>query len=126
MKFIYGKQDWKTRQRGQENCYLLTNGLGGFSSGTMIGSNTRNDHAFFMACVEPPNYRFNMIHRLEEELCRQEKVFHLSGQEYEDNSMSEEGYQYLSSFSFDDYPKWIYQADGVEVVKKIAMKQEKI
>lgn len=31
MKWIYGKQDFKTLSRGQENCYLLTNGLGGFS-----------------------------------------------------------------------------------------------
>lgn len=123
MKFIYGKQDWKTRERGQENCYLLTNGLGGFSSGTMIGSNTRNDHAFFMACVEPPNHRYNMIHRLEEEVCRQGKTFHLSGQEFENPDLNEEGYQYLSSFSFEDCPRWSYQADGIEVVKKIAMKQ---
>ena len=32
MKFIYGKQDWKSFERGEENCYLMTNGLGGFSS----------------------------------------------------------------------------------------------
>ncbi|MFR7443600.1 MAG: hypothetical protein ACLUUO_09200 [Sellimonas intestinalis] len=30
MKWIYGKQDIKTLERGQENCYLLTNGLGAF------------------------------------------------------------------------------------------------
>lgn len=123
MKFVYGKQDWVTRKRGQENCYLLTNGLGGFSSGTMIGSNTRNDHAFFMACVEPPNYRYNMIHRLEEEVKFGESCFHMSSQEYVDAGLNEEGYQYLSAFSFEDYPKWIYQAQGVEIVKKIAMKQ---
>ena len=123
MKFIYGKQDWKTRERGQENCYLLTNGLGGFSSGTMTGSNTRNDHALLMACTEAPNHRFNMIHRLEEELIRQEKAVHLSSQEYADKKYNEEGYQYLSAFIFEDYPKWIYQTEGVEVVKKIAMKQ---
>ena len=125
MKFIYGKQDWKTRERGQENCYLLTNGLGGFSSGTMTGSNTRNDHALLMACTEAPNHRFNMIHRLEEELIRQKKAVHLSSQEYTDKTYNEEGYQYLSAFIFEDYPKWIYQTEGVEIVKKIAMKQGK-
>lgn len=123
MKFIYGKQDWITRERGQENCYLLTNGLGGFSSGTMIGSNTRNDHALLMACVEAPNHRYNMIHRLEEQLLRQGEKIHLSSQEYVDAELNEEGYRYLSSFTFEDYPKWIYQVDGVEIIKKIAMKQ---
>lgn len=41
MKWIYGRQDWKTLERGLENCYLLTNGLGGFSSLTMIGAVAR-------------------------------------------------------------------------------------
>ena len=31
MKWMYGKQDWKTRERGLENCYLMTNGLAAFS-----------------------------------------------------------------------------------------------
>ena len=35
IKWIYGRQDWKTFVRGQENCYLMTNGLGGYSSLTM-------------------------------------------------------------------------------------------
>lgn len=66
MKWMYGKQDWKTRERGLENCYLMTNGLGGFSSMTMTGAVSRNDHALLMACTTAPNCRYNMIHRLKE------------------------------------------------------------
>lgn len=66
MKWIYGKQDSKTLERGQENCYLLTNGLGGYSSLTMIGSAARNDRAFLMASAKAPNHRYNMVHRLSE------------------------------------------------------------
>ena len=32
LKFIYSRQDMPTADRAQENCYLLTNGLGGYSS----------------------------------------------------------------------------------------------
>ena len=123
MRFVYGKQDWKTLERGQENCYLLTNGLGGFSSQTMIGSSSRNDHAFFMACVKAPNHRYNMIHRLEETLLLKGKSVHLSSQEYEDAQKNEEGYRYLSAFVFEHYPKWNYQIEGVEIVKRIGMLQ---
>ena len=123
MRFVYGKQDWKTLERGQENCYLLTNGLGGFSSQTMIGSSSRNDHAFFMACVKAPNHRYNMIHRLEETLLFKGKSVHLSSQEYEDAQKNEEGYRYLSAFVFEHYPKWNYQIEGVEIVKRIGMLQ---
>lgn len=125
MRFIYGKQNWNTRERGEENCYLLTNGLGGFSSGAITGSATRNDHALLMACVEPPNHRYNMIHRLEEELERADKCVHLSGQEYLNSEQNEEGYRYLSAFSFEDYPEWTYHLDGMEIIKRIAMKQGK-
>ena len=72
MKWMYGKQDWKTRERGLENCYLMTNGLGGFSSMTMTGAVSRNDHALLMACTTAPNCRYNMIHRLKEELLIEE------------------------------------------------------
>lgn len=68
MKWVYGKQDWKTFERGLENCYLITNGLGGYSSLTMTGAAARGDHAFFMACTEAPNHRYNMIQRLEEQI----------------------------------------------------------
>ena len=68
MRFRYGKNDWKTFERGEENCYLMSNGLGGFSSLSLIGSCNRNDQAVLMACVHSPNNRYNMIHRLEEHM----------------------------------------------------------
>ena len=51
MRYLYGRQDFKTFERGEENCYLMTNGLGGFSSLTVIGSCGRNDHAVLMSCA---------------------------------------------------------------------------
>ena len=95
MKWIYGKQDIKTLERGQENCYLLTNGLGGFSSLTMIGSAARNDHALLMGCTQAPNHRYNLIHRLREVLETKKEKKVLSSQEF-DGGTAEEGYRYLS------------------------------
>lgn len=94
MKWIYGKQELKNLERGQENCYLLTNGLGGFSSMTMTGSVARNDHALLMACVQAPNHRYNMVHRLKESLCLGEEEIVLSSQEFADG-YKEEGCPYF-------------------------------
>lgn len=114
---------------------MLTNGLGGFSSCTMIGSNARNDHALLMASIKAPNHRINMVHRLEEALefagenreagaaPAVQKKF-LSSQEYVDAEKNENGYQWLSQFAFEEIPCWTYQVQGVEVVKQLAMKQE--
>ena len=122
MKWIYGKQELKNLERGQENCYLLTNGLGGFSSLTMTGSVARNDHALLMACVQAPNHRYNMVHRLKECLCFGEEEFVLSSQEFADGQ-KEEGCPYLSSFVLDDIPIWKFLVHGVEIRKETAMKQ---
>lgn len=124
MKWVYGKQDWKTFERGQENCYLMTNGLGGFSSMTMTGSAARNDHAFLMACVKAPNNRYNVIHRLAEQIEAEGDTYILSSQEFADGGR-EEGYRYLSSFSYEDTPVWRFLVNGIEVEKEAAMRQGK-
>lgn len=123
MKFIYGKNDWKTLERGQENCYLLTNGLGGFSSGTMVGSNTRNDHALFMACTKAPNKRMHMVTKIEESIEKNGQVYDFACQEYE-KDRALEGQKFLNSFAFEYVPQWTYQAAGVEVIKTVCMKQQ--
>ena len=120
-KWVYGKQDWKTYERGQENCYLMTNGLGGFSSMTMTGSVARNDHAFFMACTKAPNNRYNMVHRLAEKLRIGDREYVLSSQQSADGKV-EDGYRYLSEFSYEDTPMWRFHVNGVEIVKEAAMK----
>lgn len=120
MRWIYGKQDFNTIARGQENGYLLTNGLGGFSSMTMLGSAARNDHAVLMACVQAPNHRYNVIHRLAESLQIGEEVFTVSTQEFADRP-SEEGYRYLSAFVYEGIPLWKFQIAGVEMQKEIGM-----
>ena len=97
MKWIYGRQEFKTVERSEETCYLMTNGLGGFSSLTAAGAAARNDHAFFMACVKSPNSRYNIIHRLREQVG--DRV--LSTQEMADGP-GEAGCRYLSSFTWED------------------------
>lgn len=125
MKWIYGKQDWKTLERGLENCYLLTNGLGGFSSLTMTGGASRNDHALLMACTKAPNCRYNLVHRLKEELLTETgENKTLSTQEFKERE-PEQGYLYLTSFTYEDTPVWRFLIDGVEVRKEIGMLQKK-
>ncbi len=126
MKFIYGKQDWKTFERGEENCYLMTNGLGGFSSLSMIASCSRNDQAVLMACTHSPNHRYNMIHRLEEVLelggeGRFSRRVFLSSQDFQCHDKRQEGYRLQTGFCYEDYPTWSYLADGVEVIRTIAL-----
>lgn len=126
MKFQYGRQDWKTFERGEENCYLMVNGLGGFSSLSMIASCSRNDQAVLMACTHSPNHRYNMIHRLEEVLelggeNRPSRQVFLSSQDFQRHDKRQEGFRLQTGFAYEDYPTWSYLVEGVEVVRTIAL-----
>lgn len=121
MKFLYGKQDFKTFERGEENCYLMVNGLGGFSSLSMIASCSRNDQAVLMACMHSPNIRYNMIHRLEERLTIGDLQCFLSSQDYQEHGKRENGYFWQSRFAYEDYPCFTYEINGVEVVRTIVL-----
>ncbi len=122
MKFIYGKNDWKTMERGQENCYLISNGLGGYSSLTTIGSNTRNDHALLMACTTAPNHRYHLITKLDEKIQLDHGIdMDLSSQEYVNHAKNKSGFRFLNQFEFEHYPIWTYQVEGVEIKKLVVM-----
>ena len=121
MKFIYGKQDWNTFERGEETCYLMVNGLGGFSSLTAIGSCARSEHGVLTACDRPPNHRVQMIQRLSETLVWENQSVTLSSQDFEDHSHREDGWRFQAGFSFRDYPQWTCLSGGVEVVKSLAL-----
>lgn len=120
MRFVYGAQDFHDGIRGQEGCYLLTNGLGGFSSQNLIGGASRNDHAVLMACTEPPNHRWNLIHRLEEQLEVGAHATHLSSQQLADGT-EEQGWRQLSTVEVDGLPQWQFRFAGVTVTKVLAL-----
>lgn len=89
---------------------------------TMIGSVARNDHSLLMACTQAPNHRYNMIHRLGERVETGEETYWISSQEFADGR-KEEGYRFLSCFTYEDTPIWRFHVNGIEICKEIGMKQ---
>ena len=121
MKFVFGKQDMMTAARAQENCWLLGNGLGGFSSTTAAFSVTRNDHGILVAARTAPNDRVNLVHRLSEKLILGDQKLFLSTQDFADGREGEDGYRYLSSFTVEYGPQWVYEVGGVRVERRCAI-----
>lgn len=121
VKFVYGKQDMTTLERAEENCWLLTNGLGGYMSTTAANSVNRCDQGILVAAVKAPNHRMVLVHRLSEQLTMGERTEFLSTQTFGDGRLPEEGYRHLSSFVWNHGPKWIYQINGVQINKQCAM-----
>ena len=124
MRFYYGKQDFCNLSRAQENCILLTNGLGGYAGQTAACSVNRCDQGILVAAVKAPNVRIGMVHRVRETLAADGKEIIFSTQEFTDGTAPEEGYRYLTSFSYEDIPVWKYRIDGVLIRKKLCIAWE--
>ena len=52
-------------EEGLTKEWLITNGIGGFSSATIIGANTRKYHGLLIAPLTPPARRFLILSKLE-------------------------------------------------------------
>ncbi|MBQ8633111.1 MAG: glycogen debranching enzyme family protein [Lachnospiraceae bacterium] len=122
MKFEFNKTSWPTIAEGEKNCYLMANGLGGYNSMNLVGGLTRGDQAFFMAAKKAPNVRWNMITGLLETLIVDGTSYVLTSQRMQGKE-DLEGFRYLESFTFDNYPQWIYNVAGVIVIKTVVMVQ---
>lgn len=119
MKFIYGKNDFKNFDTANQNCYLLTNGLGGYSSTTLINSLARSDHSLFTAAIKAPNLRKNMVNKIEETLIIEGKRISLSSQQFVCHTKNTQGFINLQSFKQEYLPEWTYFFDGVLIKKTI-------
>ncbi|HZY80370.1 MAG TPA: amylo-alpha-1,6-glucosidase [Cyclobacteriaceae bacterium] len=99
--------------------WLETNGLGGYSSGTVAGSNTRRYHGVLVAAMQPPVGRMVVLSKLEETLVVKDQRFELSANQYP-GAVHPQGFQYLKSFSRNLFPEFVYEAGGIEIKKTIS------
>jgi predicted glycogen debranching enzyme len=100
--------------------WLETNGIGGFASGTISGSNTRRYHGLLTAATRPPLGRVTMLSKFEETLIVDGASFELSSNQYP-NNVYPTGFRYLKSFRLAPFPVWIYEVEGIEIEKKVFM-----
>ncbi len=100
--------------------WLETNGLGGFSSSTVIGLNTRRYHGLLVAATKPPVGRMVLLSKLEEVLLIDGKPFELSANRYP-GTVHPQGFQYLTRFRLDPFPVFTYEVEGIEIEKTVFM-----
>ena len=118
MKFVYDSSDFP--QGKSHSCWLLANGLGGFASTSEIFSVTRNDQGLLIA-ADSPSQRFQLVHRLTEELWSEDRHFFLSSQDFADSTPAEDGWRHLTAFQWEDGPSWHYQAGGISLTRQCAL-----
>jgi predicted glycogen debranching enzyme len=103
--------------------WLVTNGLGGYASGTVAGVNTRRYHGLLVAAINPPVQRMVLLAALEEWLITLDGGRHaLSAQEYWDGTVYPDGFRALEGVEIDGMlPVFRWTIDGRTIEKRVWM-----
>jgi predicted glycogen debranching enzyme len=100
--------------------WLVTNGLGGYASSTILGVNTRKYHGLLIAAFNPPVNRWVLLTKLDERLQIGNRSYELGANEFRD-VMHPKGYSFLSNFMITPLPLFQYVVEGVRLQKTVVM-----
>jgi predicted glycogen debranching enzyme len=99
--------------------WLVTNGLGGYASGTVTGAITRRYHGLLIAAMPNPLGRMMMLNGLSERLRLPDRRVMYTGAE-ELAGISPEATLVLSEFRLEaGLPVWRYEVDGFVLEKRL-------
>ena len=98
-------------QAGLDREWIVTNGLGGYASGSIAGATTRSYHGLLVAAIIPPVERDVLVTKIDETIeLPDTSVLTLGVNEYRDGTIDPQGYNYLDTFSLEaDVPCFRYQ-----------------
>ncbi len=104
---------------GLKKEWIITNGIGGFCSSTVIGANTRRYHGLLIASLNPPASRYLILSKLDESISIEDRNYCLYTnicKEY-----VSDGFKRQESFEKEYFPIFNYKVEDVKIEKKIAM-----
>jgi predicted glycogen debranching enzyme len=91
--------------------WIVTNGLGGYASLTHSNTNTRKFHGLLVASLNPPTERWVFVSNVEDKVKIDDKIFDLK--------------DINGRFTYDLFPIFHYNIEGINIRKSIFMPHEK-
>jgi len=105
--------------------WLVTNGIGGYASGTVSGANTRRYHGLLVAALAPPVRRTVLVSKVDETVEVRDgrgRLVELGTNEYADGTVTPDGYRSLAGFRLDGtIPVWTFALAGTVLEKAVWM-----
>ena len=118
---------WHARESSREILlnreWIVTNGLGGYSSGTVSGAITRRYHGLLIAALPAPLGRVVMWSHVSEVLRFGENdLVSLGAEERAGGQLELKGAEYLREFRLEDgLPVWVYHVRDLVLEKRVVM-----
>jgi predicted glycogen debranching enzyme len=113
------KSDWRNYEEAIQKEWILTNGLGGFSSSTVIGANARRYHGLLFASFNPPVGRHLMLSKIDESVFIDGAPYNIYSFSTGEYKMT--GFNHQQEFSLDPLPKYKYIIKNVVIEKTVTM-----
>jgi glycogen debranching enzyme len=102
--------------------WLVTNGIGGFASGTVAGLHTRRYHGLLFAALKPPLGRTLLVSQVQEIVEYDGRRYDLHSCRWADGSVAPEGFHLIESFRLEGTtPVWSYGLGDALLEKRIWM-----
>jgi len=107
-------------ESGLNHEWLVTNGIGGYASGSIVGAATRSYHGLLVAALHPPVERTVLVSKADEEITFSNgEVMKLGVNEYQGGTIDPSGYRYLEAVSLEgDIPCFSYRLSESLVLEK--------
>ena len=102
--------------------WIVTNGLGGYASGTIASLNTRRFHGLLIAALPAPHGRMMMLNQVEELLCIEDRKYYLTAENLTSATNTDTVSAFLKNFRLENgLPVFTYAADEFVLEKRLCM-----
>ncbi len=103
--------------------WLVTNGIGGYASGTIAGSQTRRYHGLLVAALQPPVGRTQLVSAIDEIVHYTGADFSLATHRWVSGAVEPQGFLLLEDFHLEgSTPVWTYALADALLEKRIWMR----
>ena len=104
--------------------WLVTNGIGGYSSGTVAGSPTRRYHGLLVAALQPPVGRTQLVSAIDEIVHYAGTDYSLATHRWASGAVDPKGFLLVEDFHLEGtQPVWSYALADALLEKRIWMHQ---
>ena len=107
-----------------EREWIVTNGIGGYSSGSIAGVLTRRYHGLLVAALDPPLGRTVLVSKIDDTVSLGEDPVPLFANQWGDAlaPIEPDGFRHLAGFHLEGTtPVWSYEIAGAELEKRVWM-----
>ena len=118
----FGREICGDLAAGLHREWLVTNGLGGYASGTLAGVATRRYHGLLVAALTPPVGRTVLVGAMVEHAEYDGHEYPLSAHEFGDGVIAGHGYRHLQAFHLAwNLPVWVFALGDALLERRIWM-----